>query len=233
MTGPLYALGLTRVVSPLSAAGRSQLTSDGNIGYISLNLKDSSSALSTTDANAIVATANPAKAAGVEVAAGGYLGQEVSKPSTGTSAVVGLIAAVLILLLTLGSAIAMGMPLITALLGLGAGLALITLLGHVVEVPTVAPALATMIGLGVGIDYGLFVVTPSRSPSPGRGAVAATARRAGSAGPGSSSGIQPDRSWPAWRSWPSWPLRYGCFTSARPTPVPSPPAPRRASPTTS
>ena len=53
----------------------------------------------------------------------------------------------------------MGLPIVTALIGLVSGLSIITLLSHVAEVPTVAPTLATMIGLGVGIDYALFIVT--------------------------------------------------------------------------
>jgi RND superfamily putative drug exporter len=104
----------------------------------------------------------PAKAAGVKVAAGGYLGQKVSKPSSHTSEVVGIVAAILILLVTFGSAVAMGLPIGTAIVGLVTGLSIVTLLGQVVEVPTTAPALATMIGLGVGIDYGLFVVSRHR-----------------------------------------------------------------------
>ena len=67
--------------------------------------------------------------------------------------------AVLVLLFTFGTVVAMGLPIITAILGLVCGLSIITLLSHVAEVPTVAPTLATMIGLGVGIDYALFIVT--------------------------------------------------------------------------
>ena len=68
----------------------------------------------------------------------------------------------LILALTFGSLVAMGMPIITAVVGLATGLGLIGLLGHVVTIPTVGPTLATMIGLGVGIDYALFLVTKHR-----------------------------------------------------------------------
>ena len=78
------------------------------------------------------------------------------------SEVVGIVAAIVILLLTFGSAVAMGLPIATAIFGLVAGLRMVTLLGQVVEVPTTAPALATMIGLGVGIDYGLFMVSRHR-----------------------------------------------------------------------
>ena len=67
--------------------------------------------------------------------------------------------AVIVLLFTFGTVVAMGLPIITAIVGLVCGLSIITLLSHVAEVPTVAPTLATMIGLGVGIDYALFIVT--------------------------------------------------------------------------
>ena len=67
--------------------------------------------------------------------------------------------AVIVLLVTFGTFVAMGLPIVTALIGLVCGLSIITLLSHVAEVPTVAPTLATMIGLGVGIDYALFIVT--------------------------------------------------------------------------
>ena len=67
--------------------------------------------------------------------------------------------AVIVLLLTFGTVVAMGLPIITAIVGLVSGLSIITLISQVAEVPTVAPTLATMIGLGVGIDYALFIVT--------------------------------------------------------------------------
>lgn len=147
------------VVSPFSSAGQGQLSKDGRTGYISLTLKDSPSKLTVADANAIIAVAGPATRAGIRVAAGGYLGQKVSKPSAELSEIVGLAAAVMILLLTFGTAVAMGLPILTAILGLAGGLSVLALISRSVQVPTTAPALATMIGLGVGIDYGLFVVT--------------------------------------------------------------------------
>ncbi len=153
---------IDKAVSPLSSSGSAQLTKDGTIGYISLTLKDSPSELSKDEAQRIIDVADPAKAAGVQVAAGAYLGQKVSKPSTHVSEVVGIVAAIIILLFTFGTAVAMGLPITTAILGLVAGLGLVTLLGQLVQVPTTAPALATMIGLGVGIDYGLFIVSRHR-----------------------------------------------------------------------
>ncbi len=76
---------------------------------------------------------------------------------------IGLIAAAIILLVTFGSAVAMGLPLLTALFGLGVAMALGEVLRHVVDVPDWAPAAAAMVGIGVGIDYALLIVTRFRS----------------------------------------------------------------------
>src|SRR5207245_8080633 len=116
--------------------------------------------LSAADAQTIInAAAKPAQATGIQVETGGQLGQKVSTPSTETSELIGIVAAMVILTLTFGTVVAMLLPIVTAILALASTLSIIRLLGHVVSVPTVAPTLATMIGLGVGIDYALFIVT--------------------------------------------------------------------------
>jgi RND superfamily putative drug exporter len=143
--------------SPLSA--KADLAKDGRTGYIALNLSASPSDLTTDDAQRIVDEADPARDAGLSVGFGGYVGQKVSKPETHSSEAVGLTMAVIVLLLTFGTVVAMGLPIVTAIVGLVSGLSIITLISQVAEVPTVAPTLATMIGLGVGIDYALFIVT--------------------------------------------------------------------------
>jgi RND superfamily putative drug exporter len=148
---------------PFDKKAAGQISRNGRIAFIALYLSASPSQLSLDDANRLVGLERPLKSAGLKAAAGGYVGQKVSKPSTGLSVIVGLIAAVIILLLTFGTAVAMGIPIATALLGLATGLGLVTLISHVAEVPTTAPALATMIGLGVGIDYALFLVSRHRS----------------------------------------------------------------------
>ena len=84
---------------------------------------------------------------------------ELSDRRPEISEVVGIIAAMIILSLVLGSLVAMGLPIITAVVGLGVALATVGLLGHVVAMPSSGPTLATMIGLGVGIDYALFLIT--------------------------------------------------------------------------
>ena len=151
--------GVVRAVSPLSDEGKAALSKDGRIGYISVTLSEGPSDLTEEDAENIIDATTPASDAGLKVATGGYLGQAVSKPDTDSSEAVGLTAAVVILLFAFGTATAMLLPIVSAVLGLVASLALIGFLGHLAEVPTVAPTLATMIGLGVGIDYALFIVT--------------------------------------------------------------------------
>jgi RND superfamily putative drug exporter len=149
-------------VSPLDRAGSDALSKDERIGYISLTLTVGPSELSEDEAEGIVDATAPASDAGFEVGVGGYLGEAVSKPSTESSERIGLAAAAIILLFAFGTVVAMGLPLATALLGLVSGLSLVGLLGHLMEVPDVAPTLGTMIGLGVGIDYSLFIVTRHR-----------------------------------------------------------------------
>ncbi len=154
---------ISKVVGPFDEQGESLLNKKKTIGFISLNLKDSPSELGLDEAERIIAIDQPLDKAGLNPAAGGYLGKEVSKPSTHVSEVVGLLAAVVILLFTFGTFVAMGMPILTAVVGLAIGMGIITLLSHTLELPSSAPALATMIGLGVGIDYALFIVTRHRS----------------------------------------------------------------------
>jgi RND superfamily putative drug exporter len=154
---------VTAVVSPLSDLGASALSKDKQTGYISVALDVGQGSITEDEANAVLDAANPAKKAGLQVAIGGYVGQELSKPDTGASDKIGILAAMVILLLVFGSAVAMGLPIVTAVLGLLCGLSVVTLLSHLADIPTTAPTLATMIGLAVGIDYSLFIVTKHRT----------------------------------------------------------------------
>ena len=142
---------------PLTTPGL--LSKNGQIAQIPVLLDIGPSDLTDSEAQDVLDAAEPAKKAGMQTAVGGYVGSELSEPSTESSEAVGLGAAVIILLLAFGTATAMSLPIITAVLGLAAALSIIQLLGHVIDVPSVEPTLATMIGLGVGIDYALFIVT--------------------------------------------------------------------------
>ena len=83
--------------------------------------------------------ATPAESTGLQVSAGSYVGQKLSKPSSTLSEVVGLAAAVIILLLTFGTLVAMAMPIATAICGLGVGLSIVSVIGSLTDVPTSAP----------------------------------------------------------------------------------------------
>jgi RND superfamily putative drug exporter len=103
----------------------------------------------------------PLRADGLTVEYGGQVPENIGAPS-GTGEMIGITAALIILLLAFGSIVAAGLPLAIAVIGLGVGLSGITLLAAVADVSTIAPTIATMIGLGVGIDYALFIVTRYR-----------------------------------------------------------------------
>ncbi len=148
------------VVNPLTAQGTSALSKDQRTGYLSVTLSVSPGAMSVDSAQTIIdAAAKPAQAAGIQVETGGQLGEKVSKPSTEISELIGILAAMVILTFTFGTVVAMLLPIVTAILGLASTLSIIQILSHAFTVSTVAPTLATMIGLGVGIDYALFIVT--------------------------------------------------------------------------
>ncbi|WP_367320822.1 MMPL family transporter [Streptomyces sp. HUAS ZL42] len=90
---------------------------------------------------------------------GGYMAEKAETPAQGPAESVGILAAAVILFIAFGSLVAMGLPIVTAVLALAAGLALIKLVGHVVPAPGFTVIFGAMIGLGVGIDYALFIVT--------------------------------------------------------------------------
>ncbi len=137
----------------------SNLSKDKSIGYIPVVLSVGPGEIDEEQAQRVLDAARPARAAGLSTAVGSYVGQQLSKPSTEISEAIGLAAAVIILLFAFGTATAMMLPIVSAVIGLACALSIIRLLEHSVQVPAVASTLATMIGLGVGIDYALFIVT--------------------------------------------------------------------------
>ncbi|HET7454984.1 MAG TPA: MMPL family transporter [Solirubrobacterales bacterium] len=144
--------------SPLQQ-GSKTISKDQRFAYIPVVLADGPGEIDEEQAEEILDTAAPAEKVGVAASVGGYVGQQLSKPETEFAEVVGLVAAVIILLFAFGTATAMMLPIVSAIIGLGCALSIIKLLEHTLQVPGVAATLATMIGLGVGIDYALFIVT--------------------------------------------------------------------------
>ena len=149
------------VTSPLSDSGQTAglLSKDKQTAFAPVLLDVGSAELDEEIASTVFKATEPASSAGIQVEAAGSIGTELSSQATESSEVVGILCAMLILTLVLGSLMAMGMPIITAVVGLAFALTTIGLMGHLIAVPDTAATLATMIGLGVGIDYALFMVT--------------------------------------------------------------------------
>ena len=150
------------VTTPFSPAGAHQIARNGNIAYAEVQFDDITSNLQPGTINAVIHTAKAAQRPGFQVELGGYPISSVAKISPGASEGIGITAAIIIMLLAFGSVVAMGLPIITALLGLGIGVALLELVTHFLVVPNFSPEMAAMIGIGVGIDYALFIVTRYR-----------------------------------------------------------------------
>jgi putative drug exporter of the RND superfamily len=151
------------VVSPYAgqAAGKA-ISSDGRIAFATVIFDQKANTLPKSAAQNVVSTAKAARAPGLQIELGGQAIEQTEQEGFGLTTAVGLLAAMVVLLITFGSLVAMGLPIVTALFGLGTGLGLIGLFTHVVDTPDFSSQLAAMIGLGVGIDYALFIVTRFR-----------------------------------------------------------------------
>jgi putative drug exporter of the RND superfamily len=156
---------VSEVSSPYEDGGTAAVSDDGKIAYATVQFDVITPKLDEDQAKRIVAAAATAAGPGLQVEVGGQPVEEIreEEESGDSSLMVGLLAAIVILLLTFGSAVAMGLPLVTALFALGVGLSIVTLGTHVFDTAEFAPQLATMIGLGVGIDYALFILTRFRN----------------------------------------------------------------------
>jgi len=162
---------VTLIISPFTSRGRGQVSPDGRTAFATVNYDARPDKLPKSSGTQLLAAVKSVHAPGLEVAVGGQLAQQAGRTGTGPATIVGVLAALVILLLTFGSLLAAGMPLITAAFGLVSGIGLIGLMTHVVSTSDIAPELALMIGLGVGIDYALFVVTRFRESYARRGHV--------------------------------------------------------------
>jgi RND superfamily putative drug exporter len=139
------------------------VSKDGTIALATVQYDEASNNLPKSTFSDLEAATKPATAAGLQVEFGGQIPQAGTRASLSSSELFGILAAIVILLFAFGSLIAMGLPIGTALFGLGAGIALISFISAFVDMPSTSTAIASMIGLGVGIDYSLFIVTRHRS----------------------------------------------------------------------
>jgi RND superfamily putative drug exporter len=156
---------VSEVASPYGkGGGAAAISDDGKIAYATVQFDVAGADLDLEEAERVMKTAQAAAGDGLQIELGGSPIEEVrSEEEEGFSEAVGLLAAIVVLLLTFGSVVAMGLPIITALFALGVGVSFITLGTHVFNTADFAPQLAFMIGLGVGVDYALFILTRFRN----------------------------------------------------------------------
>jgi RND superfamily putative drug exporter len=147
---------VTVVTDPFDPS-RPAVSPDRRTAYATVNY--STRVLKPLNTNQAAAAADVARQRGVQAELSGTIAQS---QKVGGKEAVGLVVAVIVLLVAFGSVIAMGIPIATALIGLGIGLGGVGIMAGFFDVPTVSPTLAKMIGLGVGIDYALFIVTRHR-----------------------------------------------------------------------
>ncbi len=147
------------VVSPYSPPGAVQVSRDRTTAFATIYYSKRANLLPNNAGTPVLNAVHALHVPGLQIAAGGQVIEQAEGFNIGPATEVGVIAAMIILLITFGSLTAAGMPLITAGLGLISGVAVIGLATRVISMSNVGPQLALMIGLGVGIDYALFIVT--------------------------------------------------------------------------
>jgi RND superfamily putative drug exporter len=151
-----HAADVSQVSDPFETKA---ITKDGRVGFGDVIYPVPAHEIDDAARDELAATAEPAEKAGLQVEYGGGLVTEEQKASSEST---GMLIGFVVLAITLGSLLAAGMPLLTALIGVGLGVAGVTALSGAIEVSSVAPTLATMLGLAVGIDYALFILTRHR-----------------------------------------------------------------------
>jgi len=172
-TGPQVAA----VTDPLQGT----INQAGTVAYAQVTYKVAATALTDADREAITGAAAPSRAAGLAVEAGGDAMQE--QAPAGSSEVLGILVAAVVLVITFGSLVAAGLPLLTAVLGVGAAVLGIQIASGFVDLGSSTSTLALMLGLAVAIDYALFIVSRFRHEIiAGRRDEEAIARAVGTAG---------------------------------------------------
>jgi RND superfamily putative drug exporter len=154
---------VTSVTSPYSPRGARQISKDGRTAYAQLSFDQLGNKLPKGDVQRVVDTAEQARTAGLRVELGGNSISQTERTPPSSSEAVGVLAAAIVLFIAFGSLFAMLLPILTAIAGVGTGLLTVGLLTHALDIGQIGPILGALIGLGVGIDYALFIVTRHRS----------------------------------------------------------------------
>jgi uncharacterized membrane protein YdfJ with MMPL/SSD domain len=135
------------------------ISEDGRIGFADVVYPVPAAEISDEARDELEASAEPAEAAGLQVEFGGGIVTEESETNSESA---GILIAFVVLAITLGSLLTAGLPILTAIFGVALGLTALTALTDVIKVSETAPILATMLGLAVGIDYALFIISRHR-----------------------------------------------------------------------
>ncbi|MEV5339364.1 MMPL family transporter [Streptomyces sp. NPDC052676] len=154
--------GVAAVTGPYDGHGTGRISEDGRTAYATVTFEDQAGDIDTGEARAVVDTAKAAEGDGLRVELGGGAVALTESSGGHLAEVVGVVVAAVVLFLAFGSLAASLLPIATALVSVGTAYAGIVLLGHVMTVADFAPMLGVLIGLGVGIDYALFIVTRHR-----------------------------------------------------------------------
>ena len=150
------------VASPYDPMHMNQVSPDGTIAYASVTYSKFGRELPDKDLRALVKFGEAARSANLQVEFGGSTIAQLNAPKGSPGEIIGIIAAGIILFVSFGSFLSMLLPLGVALLALGTASGLVTLLTHAIAIATFAPILGSLIGLGVGVDYALFIVSRYR-----------------------------------------------------------------------
>jgi len=162
MLDKVAALGdVASVDSPYGPAGRAQISRSGQIAFANVHLTTPSIKVPISAAHELVNTAKAGAGNGVQVEVEGQVAEAVSQTSV-NSVAYGAAAALVVLLVVFGSVMAAALPLITAGIALGVSVSVIALLSHLLDMASFSSQLSLLIGLGVGVDYALFIVTRHR-----------------------------------------------------------------------
>lgn len=153
---------LPHVVKVETPYRRGGIASNLQIGLITVRMEGHDNAKTAETTQALSKAADPVRALGIEVVPADSSTPADKEIKTGPSEIIGVVCALLVLVLAFGTLVAALVPIFTALVSVATGLGVIGLLGHVVDVPKQAGIMATMIGLGVGIDYALFLLSRHR-----------------------------------------------------------------------
>ncbi|WP_067509809.1 MMPL family transporter [Actinoplanes sp. TFC3] len=190
LTDPASRTAITEVIGELGRGAQVATVSDpfkatinpaGTVAYATVAYKAGPDDLTATDRDALHEALAAGRSAGLTVEVGGDAVQEPGEQGAGEA--IGFAVAAIVLLITFGSLVAAGLPLLTAIIGVGVAVAGIRILTGFMDLGSSTPTLALMLGLAVAIDYALFIVSRYRHEmAEGRSPIEAAGRAAGTAG---------------------------------------------------